>query len=48
MIKEIIIGASSAVIAGFIGYKIGIKKSQKYADKQVESTKKALKGLIRD
>ena len=43
MIKEIIIGASSAVIAGFIGYKIGSKKSQKYVDKQIESTKKALK-----
>lgn len=43
MIKEIIISASCLVIGGFVGYKVGVKKAQKFADEQVDSTKKALK-----
>lgn len=43
MIREIIIGCGCTIVAGFIGYKIGINKSQKIADEQVNSTKKALK-----
>ena len=43
MIKNIIILAGCTIASGFIGYKIGVKKAQKFADEQVNSTKRALK-----
>ena len=43
MIKNIIIIVASSVTCGYIGYKIGAKKAQKFADEQVNSTKESLK-----
>jgi len=43
MIKEISIFAGSIISGLYIGYKLGIKKAQKFADEQVNSTKEALK-----
>ena len=43
MIKNIIIASCSLIVGGYIGYKIGVNKAQKYADEQVNSTKESLR-----